>query len=389
MDIRKVLNGTKVTYLAYAIVFLVSGLLINCVQFALYYTLNVVNKRLFRKVNYYLNYSLFSQTVFVLQYWAGVKVMLHAKKSDYENYFGKESVLLIMNHTYEIDWLIGWVLCDNCNVLGNCKTFAKKSIQYVPTLGVAWKLGGSIFLERVWNKDKKIFESKLKELTSYEDVFWLLLAAEGTRFTEEKHEASKAFAKEHGLPELQHHLTPRTKGFTTALPYIRDKIPAIYSIHVGVRQSEVKPSFLNVLLGKKITSGLYVERIPMTDVPEGEEAQATWLHNLYKRKDDALHSYLETGDWFKISNAEKCEGFYLPRRLFPLLNFLFWAAAILGPFCYFLVNVLISGNILYIGTTVAVLVAIGMFFDKIVGQTKISKSSSYGVRNSSSGSKNK
>lgn len=58
------------------------------------------------------------ETVFVLQYWAGVKVMLHAKKSDYENYFGKESVLLIMNHTYEIDWLIGWVLCDNCNVLG-------------------------------------------------------------------------------------------------------------------------------------------------------------------------------------------------------------------------------------------------------------------------------
>ena len=59
-----------------------------------------------------------TEIVFLLQYWAGIKVMVHVKKSDYDKYFGKENVLLIMNHTYEIDWSIGWVLCENCRMLG-------------------------------------------------------------------------------------------------------------------------------------------------------------------------------------------------------------------------------------------------------------------------------
>lgn len=37
---------------------------------------------------------------------------------------------------------------------------------------------------------------------------------EGTRFTKRKHEESMRVAKEKGLPELKHHLLPRTKGFS-------------------------------------------------------------------------------------------------------------------------------------------------------------------------------
>jgi lysophosphatidic acid acyltransferase/lysophosphatidylinositol acyltransferase len=37
---------------------------------------------------------------------------------------------------------------------------------------------------------------------------------EGTRFTKQKHEASMKIAREKGLKELQHHLLPRTKGFS-------------------------------------------------------------------------------------------------------------------------------------------------------------------------------
>lgn len=63
--------------------------------------------------------------------------------------------------------------------------------------------------------------------------FQLLLMPEGTRFTAKKHEASLAFAKEKNLPLLKHHLTPRTKGFTTSLPFFREKIPAIYNIQLA------------------------------------------------------------------------------------------------------------------------------------------------------------
>ncbi len=37
---------------------------------------------------------------------------------------------------------------------------------------------------------------------------------EGTRFTQTKHDASMKVAREKGLPELKHHLLPRTKGFS-------------------------------------------------------------------------------------------------------------------------------------------------------------------------------
>jgi len=37
---------------------------------------------------------------------------------------------------------------------------------------------------------------------------------EGTRFTSIKHKESMIVAREKGLPELKHHLLPRTKGFS-------------------------------------------------------------------------------------------------------------------------------------------------------------------------------
>lgn len=55
--------------------------------------------------------------------------------------------------------------------------------------------------------------------------------AEGTRFTEKKHEASVKFAEERGMTVLKHHLIPRTKGFTTSLPHLREKC-VIYDIQL-------------------------------------------------------------------------------------------------------------------------------------------------------------
>lgn len=60
----------------------------------------------------------------------------------------------------------------------------------------------------------------------------LLLFAEGTRFTEDKHKTSLNFAKDKGLPLLKRHLTPRTKGFTSSLPQLRGRVPAIYNIQL-------------------------------------------------------------------------------------------------------------------------------------------------------------
>lgn len=56
--------------------------------------------------------------------------------------------------------------------------------------------------------------------------------AEGTRFTEQKHEACNQFARERGMTELKHHLIPRAKGFQASLPFLKAKCPCILDIQL-------------------------------------------------------------------------------------------------------------------------------------------------------------
>lgn len=52
------------------------------------------------------------------EWWSGSDLVLYIDKEDFKNYFGKEHGYLLMNHSYEIDWLIGWILCERVSVLG-------------------------------------------------------------------------------------------------------------------------------------------------------------------------------------------------------------------------------------------------------------------------------
>lgn len=87
---------------------------------------------------------------------------------------GKEHVLLLMNHTYEIDWLVGWMLCEKVGVLGNCKAYAKKAISYIPAVGWAWKFAEFVFLERSFDKDKGIIIRQINEIFDYPDPVWVI-----------------------------------------------------------------------------------------------------------------------------------------------------------------------------------------------------------------------
>lgn len=127
------------------------------------------------------------------------------------------------------------------------------------------------------------------------NVFQLLLYAEGTRFTPEKHVASQKFAKEKGLPVLNHHLTPRTKGFTASIPHMRGKVEAIYNVQLAFKPNEpVKPTMTNLLYGKKVEAHMYLKRIPLSEVPDGEAAASEWLHRIYQQKVYSLSTQLST-----------------------------------------------------------------------------------------------
>lgn len=105
-------------------------------------------------------------------WWAECKLYLYAKPEDITK-SGKDHGLLIMNHTYEIDWLIGWKYCNMIGCLGNCKAYAKKVIQYIPVVGWAWKFAEFVFLERSFDKDKILIGKQLNEIFDYPDPVWV------------------------------------------------------------------------------------------------------------------------------------------------------------------------------------------------------------------------
>ncbi|XP_011055419.1 PREDICTED: 1-acyl-sn-glycerol-3-phosphate acyltransferase gamma-like [Acromyrmex echinatior] len=369
-----------VIHLLFAITFFTSGLIINFFQCILYLGLKPFSKYFYRKINYYLCYSFYCQLVFMAEWWAESDLTLYIDKKDFDKYFGNEHGYLLMNHSYETDWLIGWLLCDRLRLLGNCKAYAKKSLQYIPTLGWSWKFAECIFLERSWEKDKKNIKFQIKELLEYPDTMWLLLYPEGTRFTPKKLEASQKFAIEKGLPVLKYHLTPRTKGFTASIPHMRGKATAIYDIQIGFKLSDpVKPTMKNLLFGKRLEGHMYAKRIPTEEVPEGDEAAAEWLQTLYQQKDRMAKSFYETGDFFATSGVPRIGSFRLKRRYYSLVNTICWAIVVLVPMLYYLLRLLLSGSIFGISVAVGVIFVFYMLMYKTLGMSEISKSSSYGT----------
>lgn len=373
------LKKSRVVHLCFAIAFFTSGLTINAIQCLLFYLLKPFNKRLYRQIGYYLCYSFYSQIVFISDWWSNCKLYVYCDEKVKETYLGKEHVLLLMNHTYEIDWLLGWVLCDKVGVLGNCKAYAKKVIQYIPTIGWSWKFAEFVFLERSYDKDKEIIGKQLNEIYDYPDPVWLLLNAEGTRFTEKKHEASIKFAKERGMTELKYHLIPRTKGFTASIPYLKKKCPAALDIQLFVENADkVEPSISNLLFGNGVTAHLFVERFDMSKIPDEEAAAAEWLQELFRRKDKLQDSFVKHGDFFTGTGMPKLKGELMKPRLASLINLIFWATFTLSIMFYYLAKLFFSGELLYFSIGIGILIAFYILMDKTINMSKISKASSYG-----------
>ncbi|XP_077302646.1 1-acyl-sn-glycerol-3-phosphate acyltransferase gamma-like [Arctopsyche grandis] len=376
----KAIQQLTVVQLCFAISFFTSGIILNIIQGSLYFTLRRFNKYLYRKINYYLAYSFYSQLVFMAEWWSESETAVYIDKTEFEKYYGKEHGLLLMNHSYEIDWLMGWKFCDGIGVLGNCKAFAKKSIQYMPPVGWSWKFGEYVFLERSYDKDKEIILKQLQELGNYPDPIWLLIFPEGTRFSPEKHEASQKFAEKNGLPILKHHLTPRTKGFTTSLMGMKGKINAIYDINIAFNKDDkVAPTMTNLLYGKKVLCHLHIRRIPIEDVPETEAEASKWLHDLYIVKDKMQESFLKTGDFFTTSGVKRIQPFELPRRMYSFVNTIFWNIIILVPALRYILGLLFSGELLYFSIAIGICSAFYIMLKLLIGMSQISKASSYGT----------
>ncbi|KAL3281234.1 hypothetical protein HHI36_004448 [Cryptolaemus montrouzieri] len=265
------------------------------------------NVHLFRSINYYLVYGLYGQLAFLAERWASIEIIIYADKQQYDKYFGKEHAFSISNHTYEIDWFLVPLLTENLKLLGNYKCFAKKALRFAPALGWVLSLSENVFLERSFEKDRIEIQRQVTRLLDYKSPMWLHMYPEGTRFTPTKHKASIEFAKEKNLEQLKHHLQPRTKGFVTSLPPMKGKIPAIYDFLVAFKTDnpeDHKPTIINLIQGKSLTCHIFIDRIPLESIPDNESEQEQFIRDLFIKKDKMKESFIQTGDFFKLSEVK-------------------------------------------------------------------------------------
>ena len=201
-----------------------------------------------------------------------------------------------------------------------------------------------------------------------------MLSCEGTRFTENKRVASMQIAREKGLPELKHHILPRTKGFTLLLQGAenRSKFLILSRISDSIFMVQFKLSMILPWVSKrrepsllclassrvarvkrKCVSGqfvscyfshdhrIWIRRIPISEIPTDTEGSGRWVHELYREKDD-IFDYFDKHGTFEGNGIPRVD---IPRNYNDLLILLGWVIIIGIPSVIYFVQFLWTSSL--------------------------------------------
>ncbi|KAK8554227.1 hypothetical protein V6N13_073160 [Hibiscus sabdariffa] len=273
------------------LLFFISGLAVNLIQAVCFVLIRPLSKNTYRKINRVLAELLWLQLVWLVDWWAGVKIKVFADRESFD-LMGKEHALVICNHRSDIDWLVGWVLAQRAGCLGSTLAVMKKSSKFLPVIGWSMWFSGYLFLERSWAKDESTLKAGLQRLKDFPRPFWLALFVEGTRFTQAKLLAAQEYATSQGLPVPRNVLIPRTKGFVSAVSHMRSFVPAVYDMTVAIPKSSPSPTLLRLFKGQSSVVHVNVKRHLMKELPETDEAVAQWCKDLFVEKDKLLEKHV-------------------------------------------------------------------------------------------------
>ncbi|MBN3280894.1 PLCD acyltransferase, partial [Polyodon spathula] len=101
-------------------VFIVSGMIVNLLRLCTL-VLWPVSKQFYRKLSiinhppHPLPLPLF-ELVMLLERWSGTECTIYTDQESYRQ-FGKESTIVIFDYNFEIDFLYGWIFCEQFGVL--------------------------------------------------------------------------------------------------------------------------------------------------------------------------------------------------------------------------------------------------------------------------------
>lgn len=126
-------------FVAIGLNFLISGILINVFQCLLWITIKPLNIWLYRKLNYFCTFAvwgrkflMFSELTskylylisfsilelqFLAEWWSSSTCLIYTDEKTWTQ-MGTEHAILLLNHSYEVDWVFSWFLCEQIGTLG-------------------------------------------------------------------------------------------------------------------------------------------------------------------------------------------------------------------------------------------------------------------------------
>ncbi|KAM0997249.1 hypothetical protein TB1_006547 [Malus domestica] len=278
------------------VLLILSGLIVNLMQIVFSILVRPVSKSMYRKINKVVAELLWLELIWLIDWWAGIKVELYVDSETFQ-LMGKERALLISNHKSDIDWLVGWLVAQRSGCLGSTLAIMKKEIMFIPFIGWSMWFSEYVFLERQWTKDENTLKSCFRRLEDFPVPFWLALFVEGTRFTQAKLMVAQEFAASRGLPIPRNVLLPRTKGFVSLVSNMRSFVPAIYDCTVAVPNNQPPPTLLKILRRQSSVVKLQIRRHSMRELPETADGIGQWCKDVFVTKDALLEKYFAKGSF--------------------------------------------------------------------------------------------
>jgi len=205
----------------------------------------------------------------------------------------RENVMLLANHQQMADITFLMFLGLRQQRLGDMKWFVKDVLKWVPGVGWGMRYLDCFFVKRNWTEDKASIAATFAAILRYARPVWVVLFPEGTRVNPSKIARGQHRALAKGRFQLDHVLTPHTKGFTASIGGLRQHLNAVYDVTIGYQDGV--PSLWQYIQGFGRLAHVHVRRHPIETLPLDETELTAWLQQRWHEKDARLARFYQRG----------------------------------------------------------------------------------------------